>query len=254
MSGRTSETIKLSLSEYLANKCLCTSKKQAQALILAKQVKVDGEYVTSPASLVGEDAKVEIVGVKKYVSRGGLKLEHALIQFSIDASGKNCLDVGSSTGGFSDCLLQSRAARVACVDVNYGQLAWKIRTDVRVDVFERMNIKKATTQELGGPFDIIVIDVSFIGLASLAPKLSEFCKEGTELISLVKPQFEASSSEVLGGKVDDEEVRLRTVEEVKVALLKSGFRIVDFCESPITGEKKHNVEYLIYSVFEDEEH
>ncbi len=240
-----SKNRKKPLFSLLIERGIFDTKEQATSRILAKQVKVDGEYITSPSSVFSEDVDIEIVGVKQYVSRGGFKLEHALKHFEIDVRDKNCLDIGSSTGGFSDCLLQFGASRVACVDVNYGQLAWEIRSDVRTCVFERTNIKHATNVQLGGPFDIVVIDVSFIGLAALAQKISELTRAGGQLVALVKPQFEAKSSEIVDGKVEDEAVRERTVEEVSFALRDRGFRVVGSCESPILGNKKHNKEYLI---------
>ena len=163
----------------------------------------------------------------------------------------NCLDIGSSTGGFTDCLLQAGAARVAALDVNYGQLAWKIRQDARVAVFERTNIKDADPAALGAPFDLIVIDVSFIGLAALAPLFPRFSRPGTIFIGLVKPQFESAHDETDRGVVRDEAVRLRTVEEVKVALAAAGFAATGVVESPITGPEG-NVEYLVRAVYRND--
>lgn len=248
MASSKAKKTKIALAELTVQRGLFDSQEQARPRIIAKQVKVNGEYVTSPFSFVDIEAEVEVVGVKQYVSRGGLKLEHAIKHFGADIQEKNCLDIGSSTGGFSDCLMKAGAGRVACVDVNYGQLAWEIRVDERTEVFERTNIKHATCEQLGGPFDIVVIDVSFIGLATLADKIGELTKTGGQLIALVKPQFEAKSSEVIDGKVEDDSVRERTVDEVGSALAKCGFKVEGSCASPILGNKKHNKEYFISAI------
>ena len=160
-----------------------------------------------------------------------------------------CIDIGSSTGGFSDCLLQAGAASVACVDVNYGQLAWKLRQDPRVSVFERTNIKLADPGSLGAPFDMLVADLSFIGLAQLAPVFARLSHPGSIFIGLVKPQFESRAGETEGGVVRDAAVRERTVAEVREALEDAGFDATGVVESPITGPEG-NVEYLVRAVFE----
>ncbi len=215
--------------------------------VMAREVRVDDVYVTSAAVKVAPDADIFLRGRKQFVSRGGHKLQGALDAFGQGVAGMNCLDIGSSTGGFTDCLLQSGAARVAALDVNYGQLAWKLRQDARVAVFERTNIKDADPATLGAPFDLIVIDVSFIGLATLAPLFPRFSRPGTIFIGLVKPQFESAHDETDRGVVRDEAVRLRTVEEVKAALTAAGFKVTGVTESPITGPEG-NVEYLVRAV------
>ena len=240
------------LNKLLVKRGLAECSDEATRMILAREVKVNDAFVTSQGVLVDTSAEIEIKAPCKYVSRGGIKLKAAIDAFNVHVSGKNCLDIGSSTGGFSDCLLQEGAARVACVDVNYGQLAWKIRTCKRAKVFERTNIKKADPETLGSPFDIVVIDVSFIGLSQLAPVIARFCYnlsdiKYTELIALVKPEFEAEVSEIEGGKVSDESVHARTVQEVKDALEKCDFEVIDVMESPITGKKKGNKEFLLYA-------
>ena len=216
---------------------------------------MDDVYVTSAAVKVAPDAEIVVRGRKQFVSRGGHKLQGALDAFGQDVQGLNCIDVGSSTGGFTDCLLQAGAAHVACVDVNYGQLAWKIRTDERVSVFERTNIKLADPGELGAPFDLIVCDVSLIGLAVLAPafaRLSRPASDGASasvFLGLVKPQFESRHDETDHGIVRDEAVRARTVEEVRCALEREGFEVTGTIESPIKGAEG-NVEYLVRAVFQ----
>ena len=187
-------------------------------------------------------------GRKRYVSRGGFKLQGALDAFGQDVRGLRCIDIGSSTGGFTDCLLQAGAASVACVDVNYGQLAWSIRQDERVSVFERTNIRLADPAELGAPFDLLVADLSFIGLAALAPTFARLCAEGSVFIGLVKPQFESRHEETDHGVVRDAAVRERVVDEVSAALAAEGFDVGGVVESPITGPEG-NVEYLVRAVY-----
>ena len=217
--------------------------------VLAHEVKVDDVYATSAALKVAPDAEIMVRGRRRFVSRGGHKLQGALDAYGQDVSGLRCIDIGSSTGGFTDCLLQAGASRVAALDVNYGQLAWKIRQDPRVAVFERTNIKDADPAEVGAPFDLIVIDVSFIGLAALAPLFPRFSRPGTIFIGLVKPQFESAHDETDRGVVRDAAVRLRTVEEVKAALAAAGFTATGVVESPITGPEG-NVEYLVRAVYQ----
>lgn len=216
--------------------------------VLAHEVKVDDVYATSAAVRVAPDANVVVKNRTRFVSRGGRKLQGALDAFGQNVRGLRCVDVGSSTGGFTDCLLQAGAASVACVDVNYGQLAWKLRQDPRVSVFERTNVKLADPDALGAPFDVIVADLSFIGLAALAPAFARLSRPGSVFIGLVKPQFESRPDETDRGVVRDEAVRLRTVGEVRAALESAGFEAAGVVESPITGPEG-NVEYLVRAVY-----
>lgn len=216
--------------------------------VLAREVKVDDAYATSAAVRVARDALVEVRGRKQFVSRGGHKLQGALEAFGQDVRGLRCLDAGASTGGFTDCLLQAGAESVTCVDVNYGQLAWKLRQDARVAVFERTNIKLADPADLGAPFDLIVADLSFIGLASLAPVFARLSRPRTVFIGLVKPQFESRAGETDHGVVRDAAVRERTVAEVRAALIQAGFDVTGVVESPIKG-REGNVEYLVSAEF-----
>lgn len=251
----TKKLKKIRLDELLVEQGVFPDAGTVLRAVLAHEVKVDDVYVTSAAVKVAPDAEIVVRGRKQFVSRGGHKLQGALDAFGQDVQGLNCIDVGSSTGGFTDCLLQAGAAHVACVDVNYGQLAWKIRTDERVSVFERTNIKLADPGELGAPFDLIVCDVSFIGLAVLAPafaRLSRPASDGTSasvFLGLVKPQFESRHDETDHGIVRDEAVRARTVEEVRCALEREGFEVTGTIESPIKGAEG-NVEYLVRAVFQ----
>ena len=266
---------KIRLDELLVEQGLFESADEVLRSVMAREVRVDDVYVSSAATLVRPDADVFVRGRKQFVSRGGHKLQGALTAFGQDVRGMRCIDIGSSTGGFTDCLLQAGAASVACVDVNYGQLALKLRNDERVTVFERTNIKLADPAELGAPFDLIVVDVSFIGLAQLAPAFARLSRAGsgvgkdcafdgagddcgeaaegtagaaTIFIGLVKPQFESDHEETDRGVVRDEAVRLRTVEEVRAALEAEGFRVTNVVESSIKGPKG-NVEYLVRAEF-----
>lgn len=239
---------KIRLDELMARQGLAADAGEALRLVLAHQVKVGDEYPTSAAVRVSPDAVVEVKGRKRYVSRGGFKLQGALDAFGQDVRGLRCIDIGSSTGGFTDCLLQAGAASVACVDVNYGQLAWSIRQDERVSVFERTNIRLAGPAELGAPFDLLVADLSFIGLAALAPTFARLCAEGSVFIGLVKPQFESRHEETDHGVVRDAAVRERVVDEVSAALAAEGFDVGGVVESPITGPEG-NVEYLVRAVY-----
>ena len=219
---------KIRLDDLLVERGDFPDRATALRAVMAREVRVDDVYATSAAIKVAPTADIFIRGRKQFVSRGGKKLQGALDAFKQDVAGMNCLDIGSSTGGFTDCLLQAGASRVAALDVNYGQLAWKIRQDPRVAVFERTNIKLADPAALGAPF--------------------RFSRPGTIFIGLVKPQFESAHDETDRGVVRDEAVRLRTVEEVKAALAAAGFTATGVVESPITGPEG-NVEYLVRAVF-----
>lgn len=239
---------KVRLDELMVSRGLAADAGEALRLVLAHQVKVGDGYPSSAAVRVAPDAAVEVKGRKRFVSRGGFKLQGALDAFGQDAKGLRCIDIGSSTGGFTDCLLQAGAASVACVDVNYGQLAWSIRQDPRVQVFERTNIRLAEPAELGAPFDLLVADLSFIGLAALAPVFARLSAPGSVFIGLVKPQFESHHDETDHGVVRDAAVRERVVDEVRAALAAEGFDVSGVVESPITGPEG-NVEYLVRAVY-----
>ena len=239
---------KIRLDELLVEQGYFADAEAAKRAVIAHEVKVDDAYATSAAMRVLPDCAVWVKAEKPYVSRGGFKMRGALDAFTQSVEGLRCIDCGSSTGGFSDCLLQAGAAEVTCVDVNYGMLAWKVRQDPRVRVFERTNIRTVDPISLGAPFDVIVADLSFIGLASLAGVFAQLAQSGSVFIGLVKPQFESAQGEAEGGVVTDEGVRVRTIEEVAAALDAVGFEVTGVVESPITGAKGHNVEYLLRAV------
>ena len=246
------------LDEILVEQGYFPDAEAALRAVIAREVRVDDVYVSSAAIKVAPDADIFVKPRKRknepdaqgrsFVSRGGHKLQGALDAFGADVRGLRCIDIGSSTGGFTDCLLQAGAAEVACVDVNYGQLAWEIRQDDRVRVFERTNIRLASPESLGAPFDVLVCDLSFIGMASLAPVFAALSHEGSMFLGLIKPQFESQQGETEGGIVTDEAVRARVVTEVEAALEAVGFSIQGVVESPIKGAEG-NIEYLVCALF-----
>lgn len=235
------------LDELLVQQGYFANEQEALRAVLAHEVRVNDVYATSAALKVPPNANIFVRGQKRYVSRGGYKLQTALDAFNQKVVGCSCIDVGSSTGGFTDCLLQAGAAQVTCVDVNYGQLAMKLRQDARVTVFERTNIRTANPHDLGAPFDVIVADLSFIGLAQLAPAFAALGRQGSVFMGLIKPQFESAVGESDHGIVRDVSVRQRVVAEVEQALSAAGFQVTGVVESAITGAKG-NVEYLVHAV------
>ena len=238
---------KIRLDQLMIERGYAQNADEALRLVLAHQVKLGNSYASSAAVQVAYDVELEVRGRKRFVSRGGLKLQGALNAFKQSVSGLRCIDIGSSTGGFTDCLLQNGAQSVTCVDVNYGQLAWSLRQDRRVRIFERTNIRLADPVALGAPFDLLAADLSFISLASLASVFARLGSQGSVLIALIKPQFESQHEETERGVVRDEAVRQRVVGEVHKALEEVGFRVSGVVKSPITGPEG-NVEYLIRAV------
>lgn len=239
---------KVRLDDLLIEQGYFPDRDAVVRAVIAKEVRVDDVYVSSAALKVDPAADLYVKNTKRFVSRGGHKLQGALDYFHEEVSGKRCIDVGSSTGGFTDCLLQAGARSVACVDVNYGQLAWKLRQDPRVEVFERTNIRLADPQNLGAPFDIVVCDLSFIGLAQLAEVFASLCEKGSVFLGLIKPQFESRHEETQKGVVVDEAVRQRVISEVTSALEDAGFMVKGVVQSPIKGPEG-NIEYLVKAEF-----
>lgn len=242
---------KVRLDDLLVERGLFADRGEVLRAVMAHEVKVDDVYVTSAAIKVKPEANIWVKEREQFVSRGGHKLQGALDAFNQDVTGMKCMDIGSSTGGFTDCLLQAGAGSVACVDVNYSQLAWKLRQDPRVSVYERTNIRLASPEELNAPYDLLVTDLSFIGLASLAPTFARLVDVGGLFIGLIKPQFESQHEETNRGVVEDPEVRQRVVDEVCEALTQVGFDVVGVIESPIQGRKRGNVEFLVKAQFAD---
>lgn len=209
-----------------------------------------GSPAHKASTLVDGNASIRLVGPpSRYVSRGGLKLESALEAFALDVSAKRALDVGASTGGFTDCLLRRGAAQVVAVDVGYGQIDWSLRNDDRVALHERTNFRHVDPAALGAPFDIVVADLSFISLSTVAPKLASCGAERTDYVLLVKPQFEVGKSEVgKGGIVRDPGLHARAIESVAAALDAVGIGLEGAVASPVTGAKG-NREFLVHGSF-----
>lgn len=236
----------LRLDQILVDQGLAESRHKAQALIVAGKVQVDGRPVTKSGARVHPDQTVVVAAPNHpYVSRGGLKLEQALATLPVDFSGKVVLDVGASTGGFTDCLLQHGAAQVVALDVGYGQLHWKLRTDARVHVLERSNVRHVQSDDLPLPVEGAVVDVSFISLRLVLPVLAGLLPEFAPVVVLVKPQFEAGRDAVgKNGVVRDEAVRAHVVDVIADCARDLGFEVLGQAESPITGPKG-NKEFLL---------
>jgi 23S rRNA (cytidine1920-2'-O)/16S rRNA (cytidine1409-2'-O)-methyltransferase len=237
------------IDRLLVDRGLVESRERGHALILAGQILVNGQKQDKAGALVPEDAEIRILGeVLPYVSRGGLKLAAALKEFGLSADGKIALDVGASTGGFTDCLLQHGAKKVYAVDVGYGQMAWKIRQDPRVTTIERVNIRAIEPALVPEPVDIAVIDVSFISLEKVIHSILQFLRPGAELVALIKPQFEVGREQVgKGGIVRDEAARNAAVTRITEFIGSLGFEVKGVIPSPITGQDG-NVEFLIHAI------
>jgi 23S rRNA (cytidine1920-2'-O)/16S rRNA (cytidine1409-2'-O)-methyltransferase len=230
---------------------LAVSREKAQAMILAGQVLVDEQKVEKCGVLVSVDAKVRIVGqAPRYVSRAGIKLNAALDHFGVKAEGKVCLDIGASTGGFTDCLLQRGAARVLAVDVGTNQLAWSLRTDPRVVSLEKTNARYLERHTIGGPVDLVTVDVSFTSATLILPVVPALLKPQAEILVLAKPQFEVGRGQVgRGGIVRDAELRADAVARVIRSLENLGFTRVESAESVLPGACG-NREYFVHAVWE----
>ena len=237
---------RIRLDQLVLDKGLAPSRERAKAVVLAGLVSVNGEVVSKAGTLVDAAAEVTLEAPDHpYVGRGGLKLAHALDSFGIAVAGRDALDVGASTGGFTDVLLQRGAARVVALDVGHGQLDWRLRNDPRVVVIEHFNARHLTPADLPGSVDIVVIDVSFISLRQILPPVATVLREGADVVALVKPQFEAGRDEVRKGIIRDPAVHDRVLAEVTAAGAEVGLNRVGSTPSPITGQKG-NVEFLLH--------
>jgi len=237
------------LDLLLVERSLAESREKAQAIIFAGQVLINGQKQDKAGALVPVDAEIRILGeTLRYVGRGGLKLEAALKEFHVPVHGKIALDVGASTGGFTDCLLQHGVQKVYAVDVGYGQIAWKLRQDPRVMVIERVNIRDMAPSLIAEPVDVAVIDVSFISLEKVIPSVLNFLKPEAMIVALIKPQFEVGREQVgKGGIVRDETARTMAVKKVEDFVRGVGLEVKGIISSPITGQDG-NVEYLICAI------
>lgn len=227
------------IDKLLVEQGLADSLPNAQALVMAGVVLVSEKRVEKSSEIFANDAKIRIKGKSeeiKYVGRGGLKLEKALIEFHIRPSKYICLDVGASTGGFTDCLLQHGAKRVVAIDVGTNQLVWKIRNDARVEARENVNARYLKPEDFTEKFDLIVMDVSFISVTKILPALKELLVEEGKIIVLIKPQFEVGKGEVgKGGIVRDQELHAEVVEKINSFVEKIGLKVCAMTESPILG-------------------
>ena len=238
------------LDTLLVERGLAASRERARALVLAGQVMVDGRPAGKAGSSISAESELTLaVPDHPFVGRGGLKLDHALATFGISVAGKTALDIGASTGGFTDVLLRHGASRVVALDVGHGQLDWGLRNDSRVVVLERVNARHLTADALpegSRQFELVTIDVSFISLRHVFPVLPPLLGSPADVVALVKPQFEAGRGEVgKGGIVRDESVRARVVDEVIGHALALGLTRAGLCESPITG-MEGNREFLLH--------
>lgn len=239
--------MKIRLDQYLVQNGLVQSRERAKALIMAGVVFVNQQKVDKAGEMIKEDAVVEVRGHDiGYVSRGGLKLEKAMKCFPLTPNGKVCMDIGASTGGFTDCMLQNGATKVYAVDVGYGQLDWKLRSDERVVCMERTNARYLDRDQIPDELDFASIDVSFISLKLILPAVHRVLKAGGHVACLIKPQFEAGREKVgKKGVVRDPDVHLEVLENFLTHAKDSGFTVLDITFSPIRGPEG-NIEYLGY--------
>ncbi len=238
--------MKSRLDHLLVQRGFAESTSKAKALVMSGSVLVDGVKIERAGGQVKLDAEIVLLkAAPPFVSRGGLKLEGALKSFDIDVSEAVVMDVGASTGGFTDCLLKRGAARVYAIDVGYGQLAWSLRNDTRVIVLERQNIRYLADDAINEPLDMVTIDVSFISLEKVVPHVLTRLKKGGLIIALIKPQFEVGKGAVgKGGIVRDEQIRQAAVDRICALSTNWGLQQIALIASPITGQKG-NIEYLV---------
>jgi 23S rRNA (cytidine1920-2'-O)/16S rRNA (cytidine1409-2'-O)-methyltransferase len=247
--------MKVRVDKLLVERGIAPSRERAQALILAGKVLIDEQKIEKSGATIDSESVIRLLGDDlKYVSRGGLKLERALEHWQIDVSDKLCLDIGASTGGFTDCLLQRGAARVIAVDTGHGQIDFRLRQDPRVRLLEKSNARYLNREQLGETVDLIAMDVSFISATLVLPAVSASAfpespeeRQGRKLIVLVKPQFESTREQVgKGGIVRDQATQLAAVERVRRSVLALGFTEIDVIDSPILGAEG-NREFLLYA-------
>ncbi len=244
--------IKKRLDVLLTEQMYADTRSKAQAIIMAGQVYVNGQKADKPGTAYEESVQIEVRGVTcPYVSRGGLKLEKALRDFGVKPEGFVCSDSGASTGGFTDCLLQQGAKKVFAIDVGYGQLDWKIRSDERVVVMERTNIRYVTPEDLGELLDLSVIDVSFISLKIVLPAIKALLKPTGQVLCLIKPQFEAGKEKVgKKGVVREPEIHKEVLDGFVETVTELGFTILGLTFSPVKGPEG-NIEFLSHLTLED---
>lgn len=242
-------TRKIRADQLLVERGLAESRTQAQRLILAGQVWAEGQPVRKPSTRLPEDVVLEVRSRPRYVSRGGEKLEAALARFQVEVKDKVCADVGASTGGFTDCLLQHGASRVYAIDVGHGQLHWKLRQDPRVVVMEGVNARYL--ENLPEPVNLVTMDVSFISVLLILPVVRRWLAPAGRVLVLIKPQFEAGKREVARGKgvIRKPEIHRRVLEDVLERVQHLGYRPLGVMPSPVRGAKKGNIEFWAYLAY-----
>lgn len=235
------------LDVLLVKRNLAASREKAKAIIMSGNVYVEGQKEDKPGTTFPEESVIEVRGhTLPYVSRGGLKLEKALKEFDVTVDGKTCTDVGSSTGGFTDCMLQNGAVRVFAIDVGRGQLDWKLRQDDRVVCMEKTNIRYVTPEDIGEPIDFSSIDVSFISLTKVLMPIRNYLTENGQIVALIKPQFEAGREKVgKKGVVREKSTHIEVVTSIIQYASANGFHVLDLTFSPIKGPEG-NIEYLVH--------
>ena len=234
------------LDAHIVELGLCESREKAKAAIMAGDVYVNGQKALKAGDTVKDEDKIEVRGGMEFVSRGGYKLKKAMASFPITLKDKICMDIGASTGGFTDCMLQNGAVKVYCIDVGYGQLAWKLRSDDRVVNLERTNIRYVTREQIPDEPDFASVDVSFISLKLVLPVVYELLAEAGECVCLIKPQFEAGRDKVgKKGVVREQNTHVEVVEAIVAFAQETGFTVAGLDFSPIKGPEG-NIEYLLY--------
>lgn len=247
MGDNTEKVKKERLDVLLVKKNLVQSRERAKTTIMAGMVIVDGNKIDKAGTMVKENADIRVLGNQiPYVSRGGLKLEKAIKEFGVELKGKVTADIGASTGGFTDCMLQNGAVKVFAIDVGYGQLAWSLRTDERVVNMERTNVRNVTPEDIGQLIDLASIDVAFISLEKVLPAVKAMLKPNGQVVALIKPQFEAGKEKVgKKGVVRDPKVHLEVIHKVIDTAREMGFVTKELTFSPVKGPEG-NIEYLVW--------
>ncbi|HAQ55708.1 MAG TPA: TlyA family rRNA (cytidine-2'-O)-methyltransferase [Anaerovibrio sp.] len=247
MGDNTEKVKKERLDVLLVKKNLVQSRERAKTTIMAGMVIVDGNKIDKAGTMVKENADIRVLGNQiPYVSRGGLKLEKAIKEFGVELKGKVTADIGASTGGFTDCMLQNGAVKVFAIDVGYGQLAWSLRTDERVVNMERTNVRNVTPEDIGQLIDLASIDVAFISLEKVLPAVKAMLKPDGQVVALIKPQFEAGKEKVgKKGVVRDPKVHLEVIHKVIDTAREMGFVTKELTFSPVKGPEG-NIEYLVW--------
>lgn len=241
---------KIRIDVALHQRGLAPSREKARAMIMAGEVLVAGQVIDKPGTKIADNAELTVKSRPRFVSRGGDKLEGALVAFQVEVSGRICADVGASTGGFTDCLLQHGAAKVYAIDVGYGQLDYMLRQDVRVVVMDRTNARYVT--QLPESVNLVVVDASFISLKLLLPVFKGWLTPRADVIALIKPQFEAGRQDVgKGGVVRDREVHIRVLHEILSFSQDTGFKLLGLIPSPLKGPAG-NIEFLLWLSWGDE--